>query len=64
MADDLIDVLDADGNKHRISKAHYNRWPSVQKAFRVAPEKKATPVVAQVTTVTTQPPTGDKKKEN
>ena len=63
MADDLIDVIDDKGNRFRISAAHRDRWPSVAKSFRLVPEK-ATPVVAKVTPVTVQPPTGDKKKEN
>lgn len=64
MADDLIDVIDADGKRHRISEAHRNRWPSVQEAFRIAPAKKTTPVVEEVISVTTPTPTGDKNKEN
>jgi hypothetical protein len=63
MADDLINVIDENGKKHRISAAQRNRWPSVAASFRLAPAK-ATPVVKKVTPVTEQPPTGEKTKEN
>lgn len=64
MVDDLIEVIDPDGNHHRISKAHRDRWPSVAATFRLASETKATPVAEEVASATVNPPTGDKKKEN
>lgn len=64
MVDDLIEVIGPDGEHIRISKAHRDRWPSVAATFRLASETKATPVAVEVTPVTVNPPTGDKKKEN
>ncbi len=57
MPDDVIEIEDAKGNRVKVSRAHFNRYPSLAESFRPVAEKKAT-------TVAVKPPTGDEKKEN
>lgn len=55
-----IELVDKDGNKVTVTRAHYERWKSsLDASFRPVAEKKTTsPVVA------TPAPTGDENKEN
>lgn len=53
---DLIEIEDKDGNRVKVTRAHWDRWPSVREVFRPVADKKTAPAV-------TEPPTGDETKE-
>ena len=61
---DLIEVEDSNGNRIKISAAHFTRWPSLSKEFRLVPAQTTPVVETKAATATPQTPTGDKKKEN
>lgn len=56
---ELIDVVDANGNRSRVSEKWLTRWPG---DFKRAP-KNSRPVPVKAARAATDSPTGDKKKE-
>ena len=61
---DQIEVEDSKGNRVTISAAHFNRWPSLAKEFRLVPVRTTPVVETKAAPATPKTPTGDKKKEN
>jgi hypothetical protein len=61
---DLIEVQDSKGNRVTISAAHFKRWPSLAKEFRLVPAQTTPVVETKAAPAATHTPTGDKKKEN
>lgn len=51
-----IEVEDRQGNRTKVDRAWWRRWPSLQKEFR--------PVSEKVAPAAKKAPTGDKEKEN
>ena len=43
MADDLIEIEDAEGRKVTVSRAHWNRYPQLAESFRPAVKVKPKP---------------------
>jgi hypothetical protein len=52
-----IELEDANGNRVTVTVAHWRRWPQLSQTFRPVAE---TPD----TSVSIEPPTGDKTEEN
>lgn len=50
-------IEDENGNRTTVTRAHWDRWPSVRETFRPVADEETTPVVVE-------PPTGDEEKEN
>jgi hypothetical protein len=65
MSDEIeIEQIDGDGKPVTVSRAYWDRWPSLHEVFRPVAEKKtANAVVKETTPVVVEPPTGDEEKE-
>jgi len=57
---ELVDVVDAKGNKSRVSVKWLTRWPG---DFKKVTPKTSRPVPVKAAKAATDSPTGDKKKE-
>jgi hypothetical protein len=66
MSDEIeLEQIDGKGRRVTVSRARWERWPSLHKVFRPVAEKKAAPAAGKETTpVVIEPPTGDGVKEN
>ena len=53
---ELIEIEDAAGTRVWVTRAHYDRWPSVRETFRPVADEPGTHVPIE-------PPTGDETEE-